>query len=61
MRRSKVYKLAPTVTESPQLQQSFCALASEDLQCKAGPKVQTGKSLLLQKNKFQYQIICLIQ
>jgi len=38
-RGSELFKLAPTATESPQLPQSQCAFASEDLEWKAGPNL----------------------
>jgi len=48
IRRSDISKLAPTVTESPQLQPGLCAVASEDLESKAGPKVGASKTVPLQ-------------
>jgi len=44
----KVSKIAPIVVESPQLQRRFDAIASEDLERKAGQKLLFNLTVSLQ-------------
>jgi len=49
-----VCKLAPIAMESPQLQHSFCGLASEDLEWKAGCTFPKETMVPLQMNLMHY-------